>query len=149
MINPITTAQRLAFWQVSEHKTVIRSTAPAITPNCCYLLVFCRLSLHTIVSIEFQCHCLSGCAVAYFFSEGEEIFLIQFCLRGKGRRSFARFGLCLGLCSLQMCLHQCVGYFSLYFSLIIFCKSLGLNETAHFHFPNPPCSLTALHHSLR
>jgi hypothetical protein len=84
-----------------------------------------------------------------FFQKGRRFFLIQFCLRGKGRRSFARFGLCLGLCSLQMCLHQCVGYFSLYFSLIIFCKSLGLNETAHFHFPNPPCSLTALHHSLR
>jgi len=84
-----------------------------------------------------------------FFQKGRRFFLIQFCLRGKGRRSFARFGLCLGLCSLQMCLHQCVGYFSLYFSLIIFCKSLGLNETAHFHFPNPPCSLTALHHSSR
>jgi len=50
--------------------------------------------------------CLSlGCAVVYFlFSEGEEFFLIQFCLGGKGGSSFASFGLRLGLCGLQMCL---------------------------------------------
>jgi hypothetical protein len=51
--------------------------------------------------------CLSlGCVIAYFlFSEGEDFFLIQFCLGGKGGSSFASFGLCLGLCGLQMCLH--------------------------------------------
>jgi len=55
-------------------------------------------------------------AVAYFlFSEGEEIFLIQFCLRGKGGSSFASFALCLGLCGLQMCLHLCVGCSKRYF----------------------------------
>jgi hypothetical protein len=48
---------------------------------------------------------LLGCAVEYFlFSEGEEIFLIQFYLGGKGVSSFASFGLCSGLCGLQMCL---------------------------------------------
>jgi len=43
-----------------------------------------------------------GCSFEHFlFSEEKEIFLIQFCLDGKGGSSFASFGLSLGLCGWQ------------------------------------------------
>ena len=45
--------------------------------------------------------------------EGKEILKIIFSLGGKGVSSFAIFGLCVGLCGLQMCLHLCDGYFLL------------------------------------
>lgn len=84
-----------------------------------------------------------GCAVAYFlFSEGEEIFLIQFCLRGKGGSSFASFGLCLGLRGLQMCLHLCVGYLLLT-SFQNF-DSLLLSITPSY-FNNSSIGTTSLH----
>lgn len=42
----------------------------------------------------------AGMVSNFLFSEVEEIlFLIQFCLDWEGGSSFARFGLCLGLCS--------------------------------------------------
>jgi hypothetical protein len=84
-------------------------------PNCWQLVFFVHrvrkpLSLFSFTVIG--CVVLV-CAVAYFlFSEGQEIFLIQFCLRGKGGSSFASFGLCLGLCGLQMCLHLWAGFLS-------------------------------------
>ena len=62
----------------------------------------------------------------FYFQKGRRFFLIQFCLRGKGGSSFASFGLCLGLCGLQMCLHMCAGYFDscststvLYFPIVL------------------------------
>jgi len=42
-----------------------------------------HLSLQTIVSIEFLCHCGVGCALRFFyFQKGGKIFLIQFCQGG-------------------------------------------------------------------
>ena len=46
--------------------------------------------------------------------EGKEILKNNFSLGGKGVSSFAIFGLCVGLCELQMCLHLCDGYFLLF-----------------------------------
>jgi len=45
--------------------------------------------------------------VYFLFSEGKEIY-IQFISGWKGGSSFANFGLCFGLCGLQMCLHLCL-----------------------------------------
>ena len=42
--------------------------------------------------------------------EGKEILKNNFSLGGKGVSSFAIFGLCVGLCELQMCLHLWVGF---------------------------------------
>jgi hypothetical protein len=41
--------------------------------------------------------------------EGKEILKNNFSFGGKGVSSFAIFGLCFGLCELQMCLHLCDG----------------------------------------
>jgi hypothetical protein len=45
----------------------------------------------------------------YKFLEGKEILKNNFSV-GKGGSSFAIFGLCVGLCELQMCLHLCDGF---------------------------------------
>jgi hypothetical protein len=42
--------------------------------------------------------------------EGKEILKNNFSV-GKGGSSFASFGLSLGLCGLQMCLHLCIGLY--------------------------------------
>jgi hypothetical protein len=46
-----------------------------------------------------------GCAVAVLKILEREILKNNFSLGGKGESSFAIFGLCVGLCELQMCLH--------------------------------------------
>jgi len=48
-----------------------------------------------------------------FLSVGNPKTVLKGGLTGwRGGSSFASFGLCLGLCGLQMCLHLCVGLFS-------------------------------------
>ena len=53
-----------------------------------------------------------GSGFKNFRREGN--FKNNFPLGGKGVSSFAIFGLCVGLCELQMCLHLCDGYFLLF-----------------------------------
>ena len=78
-----------------------------------YRLVFCLSVLanhcRCWVSLSLSVSCWSVRLRIFYFQKGRRIFLIQFCLRGKGGSSFASFGLSLDLCSLQMCLHLCVG----------------------------------------
>ncbi len=96
-----------------NQKTVIRSTEPPISCRCCYSWRSC-LSLVTTIfmsSVAIICRvlfclaCVSG--VLFFFEVCKNI--LKFFLGGKGRSSFAIFGLCVGLCELQMCLHLCDG----------------------------------------
>lgn len=64
-------------------------------------------------------------------------------------RLFCNFWWSVGSCELQMCLQlgqaNCVSRHFLIFSSI----SAGWNETSQFHFPNPPCVLTAFTHSFK
>jgi len=97
---------------------LLRGKLPPIFFRCCYRLAF--LSVvgynHFYVCL---CHLLSaflsglgvGCFI--FF----DVLVKIFCYLGwLGGSSFAIFGLCVGLCELQMCLHLCS--FNNYFILI-------------------------------
>jgi len=109
--------QMFSFVQMFNQRTTVEfSTEPAILPNC--LLPVGLLSVHCCKPLSLLSFTVIVCivlvrAVEYFlFSEGEEVFLIQFCQGGKGGSFFASFALCLGLRGLQMCLHLWVGFFS-------------------------------------
>lgn len=89
----------------------IRSTSPAITPSPCYSQWFLSTVLvnHCQYCISPSLSCRDVRLRIFYFQKGWSFFLIQFCLGGKGISSFANFGLCFGLCGLQMCLHLCRG----------------------------------------
>lgn len=84
-----------------------------------FLLLSVYLLINSVIlnlSFPFHFSFLSvspvGCRVLIFYlSVGEKN--LKFFSVGKGGSSFVIFGLRVGLCELQMCLHLCVGYFVL------------------------------------
>lgn len=91
-------------------------TSPPIEATRCYQLAFLTTvsvnHCQYCVSVSLSVSCWSVRLRIFYFLKGRRFFLIQFCLRWNGGSFFASFGLCLGLCGLQMCLHLCVGLFS-------------------------------------
>jgi hypothetical protein len=61
----------------------------------------CAFAFILLISFYFYLAC--GLAVLKILEGG--ILKNNFLLGGKGGSSFAIFGLCVGLCELQMCLH--------------------------------------------
>ena len=99
--------EKLSYEALNRHfcQTAVISW-PSVSRGCKVLVLF-----------EFRCHCrvakvslCVGCGVAVLkILEGKGIFKNNFSFGGKGVSSFAIFGLCVGLCELQMCLHLCNG----------------------------------------
>ena len=119
--------QRFAAWRSGGFipQMLIRSTQFKFTKNCHtkhitrhyakpllpagVLSVVSWKSSLIRVSLFAYCFCV-GCVLADLkILEGKEILKNNFSV-GKGESSFAIFGLRVGLCELQMCLHLCDGF---------------------------------------
>src|SRR5690606_38874027 len=89
------------------------TTSPAIAtytllPAGVLVHRFCKpLSLLSF-RVIFLCRVGLCVCVFYFFLKGWKKYF-EILSAWKGGSSFASFGLCLGLCGLQMCLHLCDG----------------------------------------
>ena len=73
--------------------------------------MFFRPSLQTIVSIEFSCHCLSGCALRFlFFLKGREVFKNNFVLRWLCKLFDKALVCALACAALAMCLQIALAF---------------------------------------